>query len=139
MINIAVPGSDLENPDLTEFVIRVDARRYIEYYHQEIRHHIENRLGDKWRVVSIEQRPETLYKAMDATRADENPVYSVKQILGTLEITAIENGPLERWVDEKFVAIPRRKLRLRAELQDGDEGTFKIVECDVEAPKRSGL
>ncbi len=128
---------DLESPDCTGFVIPVDAKRYIEYYHQEVRHHVEAYLGDRWRIVSIEQRPETLYEATETTQAEESPTYVARKILAVLDIVAVRNGPVIRMEDDKPVPIPRRKLRLKAELQD-DEGTFKIVESDVDAPKRRG-
>jgi hypothetical protein len=142
MINLVgtiSPTTDLTNPDLTGFVLPMDAKRYIEYYHAEIIKIIENRLEGTWRVVAIEERSEMLRKAMIETCRDESPVYTLDKILGTFDIVAVENGPLARMADSGVVAIPRRKLRLKAELQDGDEGTLKIVESDVEAMKRRYL
>ncbi len=127
---------DLESPDLTGFVVPIDAKRYIEYYHQELRQLIENRLSSKWHVVSIEQRPETTYAPMKATQTDESPVYTTSQILATFDIIAVEDGPVARIVDEQFVPVHRRKLRLKGELDE--DGHVKIVESDVDAPKRRG-
>jgi hypothetical protein len=138
-MGILPPQADLKNPDLTDFVIRVDAKRYIEYFHQEIMQHIENHLEDTWRVVAIEQRSETLREAAPLTQGDHNPVYIMNKVLGTFDIVAVENGPLARIVDGGPVAIPRRKLRLKAELRGSDDGMLKIVESDVDAPKRSYL
>jgi hypothetical protein len=126
----------VEDPDLTEKNVPIDAKSYIEWFHSEITRHVGALfLKDAWRIIDIEERGETLRSAIPNTYTWDTPQYVLKT-LATFEITAIENGPLERMVDGEPVAIHRRKLRCKAEL-DAD-GSLKITECDIEAPRRAG-
>jgi hypothetical protein len=134
---------DLESPDITGHQIAFDARQYIIDIHEAIRRAIEKRLANRnddytWRVASIEERNETLYDTLLHTRRNNEPMYVLHKALATFDIIAVENGPVVRIDDnEQAVAIAKRKLRLKAELQH--DGTLKIVESEVDAPKRRYL
>jgi len=133
---------DIESPDLTEHRIDLTVGQWLIDVHEALRMGIEKRLVDHhgdcmWRVASIEQRSETLYTPSSGTRTWGTPLYGLRKTLATFDIVATENGPVERIDDNgNVVAIARRKLRLKAEL--AGDGTLKIVESEVDAPKRRG-
>jgi hypothetical protein len=142
-ITIEASPIDLESPDLTEYQIGLIVGPYLINFHEEIRRAIDKCLasphGDYvWRVTSIEERSESLYAPSLVTSTWGSPLYDLSKTLATFDIVATENGPVARIEDgERFVAIARRKLRLKAEL--AGDGTLKIVESEVDAPKRRYL
>lgn len=140
-ITIEEDPIDLVSPDLTEHQINLTVGSWLIDVHESIRRAIEKRLCDPhgdyaWRVTSIEERSESLYAPSLGTGTWGSPLYDLSKTLATFDIVATENGPVARIEDEKLVAIPRRKLRLKAEL--AGDGTLKIVESEVDAPKRRG-
>ena len=133
---------DLESPDLTERQINLTVGSWLIHIHEAIRRAIEKCLADPhgdyaWRVASIEERSESLYAPTLETRTWDSPMYGLSKTLATFDIIAVENGPVARIEDdERVTVIPKRKLRLKAEL--AGDGTLKIVESEVDAPKKRG-
>ena|SRR6202051_2690581 len=93
--------------------IPIDVANWTKHLHEIVHDKVEETLGREWRVTAIEQHSATKYEATKLTRQSDHPEYILSEVKATFEVTAIEDGALERKIDlytDETVRIDKPRL-----------------------------
>lgn len=99
-----------------------------------IRFAFEEHLNRQWRVISLAVSTRSHYASTLNSRTDEFPEYIFVGMDAAFDITAIENGPLDRSMDALILPVHKKHLYCKALLTS--TGNLQITESTMSTPKR---